>query len=201
MEVAARFGAHGTPMGCLVDAEGRISSELAVGAEAVLALARRKSTSSPVSEEHPQHRGNRSLADSKLNRSGLPAGATAPDFRIQGLHGGEIALGDHRGKRVLLVFSAPTCGPCNLVTPELERLHRCSAHVQVLMVSRGDLEANLAKAADQHLTFPIGLQRQWEISREYALFATPVAYLIDANGIVEQEPAVGAEAVIAVVKQ
>jgi peroxiredoxin len=39
--VAARFGSRGTPMAVRLDGEGRIASELAVGAEQVLALARR----------------------------------------------------------------------------------------------------------------------------------------------------------------
>lgn len=38
--VAGTFGSHGTPSGILVDGQGRIASGLAVGAEAVLALAR-----------------------------------------------------------------------------------------------------------------------------------------------------------------
>lgn len=37
--VGPSFGANGTPMGVLVDADGRIASDLAVGADAVLALA------------------------------------------------------------------------------------------------------------------------------------------------------------------
>lgn len=44
-EVAARFGARGTPMAVRLDADGRIASELAVGAEQVLALARRAAIS------------------------------------------------------------------------------------------------------------------------------------------------------------
>jgi hypothetical protein len=39
MSVASKFGAGGTPMAVLVDAEGKIASELAAGAPAVLALA------------------------------------------------------------------------------------------------------------------------------------------------------------------
>jgi peroxiredoxin len=41
--VAATFGANGTPMAVLVDEEGQIASEVAAGAEAVLALARPQS--------------------------------------------------------------------------------------------------------------------------------------------------------------
>lgn len=38
--VGPPFGANGTPMAVLVDAEGKIASDLAVGADAVLALAK-----------------------------------------------------------------------------------------------------------------------------------------------------------------
>jgi thiol-disulfide isomerase/thioredoxin len=41
MSVGRLFGASGTPMAVLVDEEGKIASELAAGAPAVLALARR----------------------------------------------------------------------------------------------------------------------------------------------------------------
>jgi peroxiredoxin/uncharacterized membrane protein YphA (DoxX/SURF4 family) len=42
MSVGRQFGANGTPMAVLVDAEGKIASELAAGAPAVLELAMRK---------------------------------------------------------------------------------------------------------------------------------------------------------------
>jgi peroxiredoxin len=40
LSVGERYGALGTPMAVLVDTEGRVASEVAAGAEAVLALAR-----------------------------------------------------------------------------------------------------------------------------------------------------------------
>ncbi|MBV8822616.1 MAG: redoxin domain-containing protein, partial [Ktedonobacteraceae bacterium] len=40
MSVGSQFGATGTPMAVLIDAEGKIASELAAGAPAVLALAK-----------------------------------------------------------------------------------------------------------------------------------------------------------------
>ncbi|HAG99174.1 MAG TPA: hypothetical protein DCL75_10035 [Ktedonobacter sp.] len=39
MSIGSKFGANGTPMAVLVDAEGKIASEVAAGAPAVLALA------------------------------------------------------------------------------------------------------------------------------------------------------------------
>jgi hypothetical protein len=41
------------------------------------------------------------------------------------------------------------------------------------------------------------LQRQWEVSRDYAMFATPVGYLIGPSGVIEQDVAIGAEAIVA----
>jgi len=40
------------------------------------------------------------------------------------------------------------------------------------------------------------LQKHWEISRRYAMFATPIGYLIDEHGIIARDVAVGAEAVL-----
>jgi hypothetical protein len=97
---------------------------------------------------------------------------------------------------VLLVFSDPDCGPCDALAPRLEQARRGMPEVQILMVSRGEAEANHRKAAQLGLTFPVGLQRQWEISKLYAMFATPIAYLIDAEGTIAAEVAVGVEPIL-----
>jgi hypothetical protein len=47
MSVGRQFGAGGTPMAVLVDAEGKIASELAAGAPAVLALAGHEQADAP----------------------------------------------------------------------------------------------------------------------------------------------------------
>lgn len=195
-ELSARYQATGTPMGYLLDEEGRIASELAVGAEALLALA---GTGVPLvdGKSDPKHRGNRSLSESRLNRSGLAAGTPAPAFRVPCLGGGELSLAEYQGRRVLLVFSDPHCGPCEALAPRLEQAGRERPDVQVLMVSRGDLEANRRKVAELGLTFPVGLQRQWEISKLYAMFATPIAYLIDTEGVIAADVAVGVEPILA----
>jgi hypothetical protein len=44
MSIGGKFGAGGTPMAVLVDAEGKIASELAAGAPAVLQLAGQEQT-------------------------------------------------------------------------------------------------------------------------------------------------------------
>ena len=41
------------------------------------------------------------------------------------------------------------------------------------------------------------MQQQWEISKEYGMFATPIGYLIDEEGIVVTDVAVGVEPILA----
>jgi peroxiredoxin len=195
-DVARRYQARGTPMGYLLDEAGNIASELAVGSQALLALASAPPAHAAVhGNGHHDHKGNRHLAGSKLNRNGLPAGTLAPDFTLPALDGGSLSLNQFRGRRVLLVFSDPHCGPCDQLASELEHAHRQAGEVQIVMVSRGDREANRAKTAEHRLTFPILLQKQWEVSRDYAMFATPVAYLIDEEGRTTADVAVGVESI------
>jgi peroxiredoxin len=193
MEVASQCQAHGTAMGYLIDEQGRIASEIAVGSQGILALSDPSAAPTVSANGHREHRGNRSLAYSRIQRNGLASGTPAPGFTSPTLDGTELSLEQFRGRQVLFVFSDPQCGPCNQLMPELEQFHRRTGHVQVLMVSRGDIEANRQKAEEHRLTFPIVLQKQWEVSRAYAMFATPVAYLIDENGVITADVATGVE--------
>jgi peroxiredoxin len=197
MEVAARFGAQGTPMGYRIDASGRIASELAVGAEALLRLSAQAADSARLGKETGPKPPDPSLSRSRINRSGLKAGAVAPDFRLPRLEGGELALADLRGGRVLLVFSDPECGPCDDLAPRLQQLHLKRRDLQIVVVSRRDAEASRAKASSLGLTYPIVMQQQWEISLKYEMFATPIGYLIDDRGIVVDDVAVGMEPILA----
>src|SRR5437016_4720298 len=78
-------------------------------------------------EEIEARLGERSLSNSRINRNGLPAGTPAPSFRLPRVDGGELALEDYRGRRVLLVFSSPDCGPCQVLAPQLDALARETA--------------------------------------------------------------------------
>jgi peroxiredoxin len=140
---------------------------------------------------------NRSLARSRLKRDGLKAGTVAPEFSLPRLDGhGDLSLSELRGRPVLLVFSSPGCGPCNALAPELEKFYRAHPELAVVMISKGEPKENRAKVKEHRLSFPVVLQQQWEISRRYAMFATPIAYLIDEQGIISHDVAVGVEPIL-----
>ena len=157
--------------------------------------------SEPTQDARADRFANRSLANSKIKRDGLKAGTVAPEFRLPRLDGGELSLSELRGKPVFLVFSSPSCGPCNALAPRLEKFHRKHPRLEMVMISKEDPEANREKVNEHGLTFQVVLQKQWEISRDYAMFATPVAYLIDSAGVIAADVAVGEDGVMELAKR
>jgi peroxiredoxin len=192
-DVSQRYQCAGTPMGYLIDEGGLIASPRLAGADALLPLL---ADGAPKVNGTDRGKENKGLAHSRLKRDGLAPGTPAPNFTLPSVAGGEITLEQYRGRPVLLVFSDPHCGPCDQLAPRLQELHRQHAGLQVLMVSRGESEPNRSKVAALGLTFPVALQKQWEISRLYAKFATPAGYLIDAEGLIVKEVAVGVDAIV-----
>jgi peroxiredoxin len=162
-----------------------------VRAEASLEENGAQESDAPYPDNPASRFGHRSLARSKLARNGLKAGTPAPGFRLPQLNGEELALEELRGKQVLLVFSDPHCGPCSALAPGLGKFHREQPQVKVVMISRGEPKENRAKVKEHGFTFPVVLQQRWEISRRYAMFATPIAYLIDESGVITHDVAQG----------
>lgn len=220
-EVMMAYGGRGTPTGYLIEPEGRIASELAMGADQLFALYEEvgrdgssNGDGTPLTADVLQEkaaavaerarRGGlavKETSESRLVRDGLPAGTKAPEFTLPDLQGRRRSLKRLRGKRVLLVFSDVGCGPCQALAPDLNRIqheHRRN-DLEVVMISRGDPDENRRKAAEQGVEFPVLLQRSWEISKEYGMFATPSAYLIDERGVIAKDVAVGADAILELV--
>jgi peroxiredoxin len=179
-EVASSFGANGTPMAALVDEEGRIASELAAGAEAVMALARGEAAPPPQPQTSPEP---------------LQLGEPAPPARGTDLDGGTVDLADFRGSRVLVLFWNPGCGFCQQMLDDLKawEASRPPDAPQLLVVSTGSEEANRALA----LRSPVLLDQTSAVGTAFGANGTPMAVLVDADGNIASNLAVGAAAVMA----
>jgi len=150
-------------------------------AESAVAAAKKKREEVPEGKQPDP-----SLARSKIERNGLKSGTVAPGFKLPLANGSaEVALADYAGERLVLVFSDPNCGPCDAVVPEVQAAHERG--VKVLMISRRDAAATVAKAEKLGLTFPIVMQKQWEISLRYGKFATPMMYVVGPDGTLETD--------------
>lgn len=192
------FQNMGTPVAYLLDEQGQVAQPIAVGAEQVPALAREAATG-----KSKKKRGNRSLNESRIEREGLKAGTPAPTFSLPDIHGRTISLEEYRGRKVLLVFTDPHCGPCDQLAPQLVRLHQEHRDngMQLVMVGRGEVEENRRKAEQHGIEFPVVLQQQWKLSKEYGIFATPVAFLINEKGVIAKNVVKGADGIIALARE
>jgi peroxiredoxin len=170
-----------------MDEKGRIAKPVAVGARDVPDLA------AHAAGRRGRLQTERPISESRIEREGLKAGTAAPRFELPDLAGGKVSLAEQRGRPVLLVFSDPDCGPCEELLPELARLHRERPNdgLAVVMVSRGGLEENRRKAEAFGIEFPVVLQSGWKLSKKYGIFATPVAFLVNEEGVIEREVARG----------
>jgi peroxiredoxin len=208
-EVATRYRTPGTPVGYLVDESGVIAGPMVAGGPGILALAQASNSAGPntfLNGASVNGNGADSAAASAAitvangqagdglghrRGGGLEPGTVAPRFTLPRLDGGRLSLDDYRGRPLLLVFSDPQCGACNVIMPKLEEVHGHAPDLSIVMVSRGEPDANREKVAELGLTFPVVLQRRWDLSRQYRKFATPVAYLIDGNGLIASKAVVG----------
>jgi peroxiredoxin len=198
-QIPKPFEHQGTPVAYFLDEQAQVSEPFSSGIDEVLALARRIAAGTPdAAPAGSLPKNQRPLAESHIERSGLKAGTPAPRFRLPDLQGQPVSLDDYRSRRVLLVFSDPHCAPCDELAPHLTRLHRKHRNngLAVILVGRGNEEENRNKATQFGFEFPVVLQDRWKLSKEYGIFATPVAFLIGENGVIAKDVAVGKDAIL-----
>jgi methylamine dehydrogenase accessory protein MauD len=120
---------------------------------------------------------------SRVGRSGLRPGMRAPGFTLSSISSGEVGLEQYSGRKLLLVFMQPGCGPCHAIVPELNRLQD-TGEIQVLVIHNGDTEAVRRWLQQVRPHFPLAVQERFNVSKRYEVFATPFAFLIDEQGVI-----------------
>ncbi len=126
-------------------------------------------------------------------------GEPVPAVVLNDLEGGQVRLHDVIGDsgQTLLFFTDPRCGACDRLLPEIGRRQRDPvADPRVVMLSLGDPELNRIKAAE-HGIGPVLLHEGFDLPRSLGIAGMPGAVLVDGDGRVAREPAVGAEGVSA----
>jgi peroxiredoxin len=108
-----------------------------------------------------------------------------PEFSLSDLTGRNIHLKDFRGKLILLNFFATWCHPCREEMPGMERLfrsHRAKGFVVVAVNLQEGATMVRPFVEKLKLSFPIVLDAEGTISREYGVRALPVTFLIGRDG-------------------
>ena len=110
----------------------------------------------------------------------------APAFVVETLEGRDRALGDFRGKVVLVDFWATWCKPCLKVMPRLQKLHNAlsAEGFEVLGVSIDEDEdrgKKIKRIVDKlDISYPVFLDaKQTPAWHQFKVKAIPAMYLLD----------------------
>lgn len=109
----------------------------------------------------------------------------APDFTLPGIQGKSISLQDYRGRYVLLHFWATWCVPCIKEMPEIEQAYRSlkAEGLTVLAVNAGESKKKVGQyITKRNFTFPVLLDRDWEVAEQYRVIGLPVSIFIGPSG-------------------
>ncbi len=116
-------------------------------------------------------------------------GKPAPDFQLPTLDNKRtVTLAQLRGKPTLLLFLSPTCSHCHTAlerfAPQLKVWQQKGGHL--LGISSGDPREMARLAAQYAVSFPLVVQEQWQVSRQYGVPGTPWMVGITPEGNVTQ---------------
>jgi peroxiredoxin len=108
----------------------------------------------------------------------------APDFSLQSIKGEKYTLSALRGKVVILNFWASSCPPCIYEMPTLEKLAQLMAgkQLQILTVTSDPLSMAQDTARRMGIKVPVLVDADGQVANSYAVYYTPITYIIDAQG-------------------
>jgi methylamine dehydrogenase accessory protein MauD len=203
-EVSEAYEVEATPSAVLVRSDGTIGSPVVEGEDDISALL---AYAVGVGARRPMHPGGQEGAAlhstpgdaaaegaSKEPRVGVPA----PQMELQGLNGATVSLTYFRGEKTVVLFWDPECGFCREMLLDLRAWEDefAGEAPKLLVVSTGTEEAN----RDMGLKSPVVLDEQATVARAFSAPGTPSAVLIDEQGNIASELAVGAPAVLALIR-
>ena len=136
------------------------------------------------------------LAGRSTQPAGPPVAAVnrpAPTFTLSSLSGQPVNLSDYRGKVVMLNFWWSGCEPCREETPALQAAYQKLVDQGLVIVGvnvRGNERSGPNGISDvknfvdtYKVTYPIVLDEQGEVDRNYQIYVLPTTVFIDQNGI------------------
>lgn len=151
-----------------------------------------------------QTEDEQSVVDDVAATTIIHAGDVAPDFTAVMLDGSNVTLSALQGKPTLLIFWATWCPPCREELAHLQEgvIDVYGDAITVLPLSRGEkrevVEEYITKMG---YTFPVGLDEEQTIYKQYASNYIPRCFVIGRDGVVVYSGVGYDEAVAAEVKE
>jgi peroxiredoxin len=201
--VSEAYEVRGTPSAVLISPDGKVASPVAGGAEGIrglLSYAVGERAQLPMQPHQPQTEGQPCPNCGKVHaaaptvEAAQRVGEEAPEVKLPDLEGNTVELADFRGEKTLVLFWNTGCGFCQQMLPDLKEWETNTPEdaPRLLVISAGSEEAN----KEMGLASPVLLDQQFAVGRAFRASGTPSAVLVDAEGKVASEVAVGAPAVL-----
>ena len=138
---------------------------------------------------------------------GLPEDTPAPDFELPNLDGNLVSLSGilaqtaDTKKAAFLIFTSPTCGPCQAMMPNyVEWQEKYADKLTLIMITQGTVEENRAKIAGYGVTHLL-LQENKEVADSFKVRGTPSGVAIRYDGGTYGKLAEGEDDINALLKE
>jgi methylamine dehydrogenase accessory protein MauD len=200
-EVSEAYQVRGTPSAVLIQSDGTIASPVAGGAESIKGLvahAAGERAQLPMQRQAAQGVPCPNCGKVHAAAPAVPAaskvGEPALEVKLPDLHGNTVELKEFMGEETLVLFWNPGCGFCQQMLPDLREWEANPGEdmPNLLVVSTGPEEAN----REMGFSSPVVLDDDFSTGRSFGASGTPSAVLVDAEGRIASEVAVGAPAVL-----
>jgi len=109
----------------------------------------------------------------------------AADFTLKDIEDNAHRLSDYRGKVVIVNFWATWCPPCRFELPSMERLWHEVQKEEVVMLAINigeDADTIFTFTTDYPVTFPLLMDRDSEVVKQYPVLGVPTSFVIDPKG-------------------
>ncbi len=191
-ELALSVNAKWTPTAIVVRPDGIIASQATVGDQAIRDLMRRFSESD-LTNEHIHF----AAKNGKATR--IKIGEAVPELKIKAMDGQEISTSTFKGKRTLAIFWSTSCPHCRELVPSMVKFdkEKTNDDPQLILFSEGSDEDH----RELGLTSPIVLEKDYKTAVKLGMNGTPSAVLINEQGVIVSEAAIGAPNIWALVRK
>lgn len=182
-EIGELFAAPWTPTAIYVNDDGIIASRPAAGDTAIRELIEKIRSGSKNEKFFYVHNADSFGKPPKI-------GEPIPEFSINDLQGNAVTKKDLLGKKTLVTFFGTTCPHCVAMHDDLRDWEQSKSadEPDLVIFSEGETEEH----KEYDLRSPILLEKGYKTAIKFGMHGTPSAVLVDENGVIISETAIGA---------
>ena len=122
-------------------------------------------------------------------RNTLEEGDISPEFQTINAAGESFFISNYKGKKILIHFWADWCAECRAEFPKLEKAYQKYGkdNFEIIAVNVGQSKKHVESFVDEfQLTFPMLLDENSKIAKEYGIRGLPTNFFVDENRVIKK---------------